>query len=347
MRARVETSARHGFASELRAGLVCLGLGLCACEQNSQSAVRPAGPAADQIADHWWIMLAVGAAVFLLVVLALYRAVTHRGRRAEPGAVNDDRSSTRWILAGGVALPVVVLVPLIIFTLQTLAGLTVPNGKSMLQVVVTGWQWWWDVEYVGDDPQARLRTANEIHIPVGRPVRIQLRSGDVIHSFWVPSLQGKMDQIPGKVNTTWIQADSSGVYRGECAEYCGLQHTRMQFRVVALAPAEFAAWLEDQRKPGIPAADSLSRSGQSVFMSSGCGLCHTIRGTQARGATGPDLTHIASRRTLAAGTLPNTRGHLAGWIANPQGIKPGNLMPRIPLRPEELQALLAYLGNLR
>jgi cytochrome c oxidase subunit 2 len=320
--------------------------GMLACGQNGQSALQPAGPAADQIADHWWIMLAAGAAVFLLVVGALYRGLTHRGQRAEPRAVSDDRSPTRWVLAGGVVLPVVVLVPLFVFTLQTLASLSAPSGKSVPQVVITGWRWWWDIEYTGDDPQARLRTANEVHIPVGRPVRIQLRSGDVIHSFWVPALQGKMDLIPGKVNTTWIQADSAGVYRGECAEYCGLQHARMQFRVVALPPAEFAAWVEEQRKPGTPAADPVSRAGQSVFMSSGCGSCHTIRGTLARGITGPDLTHIASRRTLAAGTLPNTRGHLAGWIANPQAIKPGNLMPRIPLRPEELQALLAYLATL-
>jgi cytochrome c oxidase subunit 2 len=292
-------------------------------------------------------MLAVATAVFLLVVLALYLSVTHRGHRAEPREVSDDRSGARWVLAGGVALPVVVLVPLFVVTLQTLANLAAPSGRSALDVVITGRQWWWDVEYPGDGPQARLRTANEMHIPVGRPVRIQLRSADVIHSFWVPALQGKMDLIPGKVNTTWVQADSAGVYIGECAEYCGLQHARMQFRVVALAPAEFAAWMEDQRKPGTPAADSVSRAGQAVFMSSGCALCHTIRGTPARGGAGPDLTHIATRRTLAAGTLPNGRGHLAGWIANPQAVKPGNLMPRIPLQPEELQALLAYLASLR
>jgi cytochrome c oxidase subunit 2 len=156
-----------------------------------------------------------------------------------------------------------------------------------------------------------------------------------------------MDLVPGRVNATWIQADSAGVYRGECAEYCGLQHARMQFRVVAHPAAEFAEWLEGHRKPAVPPADSTARAGQAVFLSSGCAFCHTIRGTPARGTAGPDLTHVASRLTLAAGMLPNTKGHLAGWVGNPQAIKPGNKMPRIPLTPEELQALLSYLGTLR
>jgi cytochrome c oxidase subunit 2 len=169
----------------------------------------------------------------------------------------------------------------------------------------------------------------------------------VIHSFWVPSLQGKLDLVPGQVNTTWIQADSAGVYRGQCAEYCGLQHARMQFRVVALPPSDFEAWVDAQQSPAVQPGDSASQAGQRVFMTSGCSFCHAIRGTPARATAGPDLTHLASRRTLAAGTLPNTKGHLAGWIGNPQAIKPGNLMPQIPLSPAELRALLAYLGTLR
>lgn len=321
--------------------------GLAACEQNGQSILHTAGPGADRIAEHWWMMLAAGSAVFLLVIIVLVRALTHRGRRAEPRAGGDDRGAIKWILAGGVALPAVVLVPLFVYALQMLAALSPPKDGAAPEVVITGFQWWWDVEYVSHDPQDRLRIANEVHIPVGRPVRVQLRSNDVIHSFWVPALQGKLDLVPGKVNTTWIQADSPGVYRGECAEYCGLQHARMQFRVVAHTPEQFADWLEGHRRPAVAPGDSLDRAGQSVFLSSGCALCHTIRGTPARGVTGPDLTHLASRRTIAAGTLPNSQGHLAGWIANPQAIKPGNLMPRIPLRPEQLRALLAYLSKLR
>ncbi len=327
--------------------LVVATAGLLACQQNGQSALHPGGPAAERIADLWWIMLAGASAVFLLVMVILFRAFTHRGFRAEPRTASDDRGPTKMILAGGVALPAVVLAPLFVFSLYTFAKLTPPEGDEAVDLVITGKQWWWDVEYTGDKPQDRLRTANEIHIPVGRPVRIQLRSSDVIHSFWVPALQGKMDLVPGKVNNTWIQADSAGVYRGECAEYCGLQHTRMQFRVVALPAEEFAGWLEESRRPAAPAADSAAKAGQAVFLTSGCAFCHTVRGTPARGTAGPDLTHLASRRTLAAGMLPNTKGHLAGWVSNPQAIKPGNKMPQIPLRPEELQALLAYLGSLR
>jgi cytochrome c oxidase subunit 2 len=317
------------------------------CSQNGQSVLHPTGPGADRIADLWWIMLAAATGVFLLVLAVLVRALSHRSHRAEPRTVSHDEAPTRWILAGGVALPTIVLIPLLILTLKTLAGLTPPGSDAAPEVVITGYQWWWDVQYTAPSNAGGLRSANEIYIPVGRPVRVQLRSEDVIHSFWVPSLQGKLDLVPGQVNTTWIQADTPGVYRGECAEYCGLQHARMHFRVVALSPADFDAWLIDQRKSAPVPTDSVTTAGHSVFMVSGCSLCHAIRGTPARATAGPDLTHISSRRTLAAGTLPNTRGHLAGWIGNPQAIKPGSLMPRIPLRPEELHALLAYLGTLR
>lgn len=339
------TVSRRGLADSVP-GTILLGAAL-GCEQNGQSALHPSGPGAERIADLWWLMLASGTVIFLLVLAVLYRALTHRGYRAEPHKVGDDRTPTRWVLAGGVALPVLVLVPLLIITLQILAALTPPKEKGGLEVVVTGWQWWWDVQYIGEKPENVLRTANELHIPVGVPVRVRLESDDVIHSFWVPALQGKLDLVPGQVNTTWIQADTAGVYRGECAEYCGLQHARMQFRVIALPAGEFAAWRAEQQKPAVPASDSLSRAGQAVFMTSGCALCHSIRGTSARSVAGPDLTHFASRSTIAAGTVPNTRGYLAGWIGNPQGIKPGNLMPRIPLRPEELQAVVAYLASLR
>lgn len=324
-----------------------LPLGLLACAPNAQSTLHPGGPGAERIAELWWLMLVAAAAVFLLVVAALGWALTHRGSRVEPQTVPRERGPVGWILAGGVALPTIVLVPLLVLTLHTLGALAPPKSGEVPEIVVTGLQWWWDVQYTASDPQRRLRTANELLIPVGRPVRVQLRSQDVIHSFWVPSLQGKLDLIPGKVNTTWIQADSAGVYHGLCAEYCGLQHTRMQFRVIALPEAQYAGWMKQQLQPARPPTDSLRRQGQAVFLSSGCALCHAIRGTPARAVAGPDLTHLASRSTIAAGTLPNTRGHLAGWIGNPQGIKPGNLMPRIPLRPDELHALLAYLGSLR
>jgi cytochrome c oxidase subunit 2 len=189
-------------------------------------------------------------------------------------------------------------------------------------------------------------TANEIHIPVGRPVLINTHSQDVIHSFWMPELHGKRDLIPGHPSAIWLQADRPGVFQGQCAEFCGLQHAHMRLIVVAEPEETFQAWLEAQRQSAQPPRDPLAERGMHVFVSGPCALCHAIRGTDAAGHVAPDLTHIASRATLAAGTLPNTPGHLAGWIIDSQSVKPGNAMPSMSLSPEDLQALLAYLGNL-
>ena len=189
-------------------------------------------------------------------------------------------------------------------------------------------------------------TANEVHIPLGKPVRLELTSDDVIHSFWIPQLAGKTDVIPGQRNIAWIEADAPGIYRGACTEYCGQQHANMASFVVAQSPTEFAQWLDHQRTAArLP--DSAAAAGLAVFESAACASCHTIRGTSAAGRIGPDLTHLESRATIAAGMLENTRGNLAGWITNPQTIKPGNVMPAVPLRSRDLQSLLAYLGTLR
>jgi cytochrome c oxidase subunit 2 len=248
-----------------------------------------------------------------------------------------------------VVLPVVLLGALLVLTLIVMRDhtLVAEQSKEELTVEVTGVQWWWDVRYRPVGGGTPVSSANEIHIPVGRPVRIVLRSRDVIHSFWVPQLQGKLDLVPGNETVTWIQADSAGVFRGQCAEFCGAQHAHMAFMVVAVPPDEFDAWLEHQRRPAPEPTDSVTLRGRAVLERTACAMCHTVRGTGARASTGPDLTHLASRRTLAAGTLPNTPGHLAGWIGDPQGIKPGNHMPRVPLSGPDLQALLAYLGTLR
>ena len=328
---------RHSLEHLLLASLA----GVSGCGQNGQSVLHPAGPAAGRIADLWWLMLVAGTAVFLLVAWVLFRAFTHQNPRTEPHTSGNDDAPTRWIIAGGIVLPAVILTPLFLYSLDVFAGLVPPSQRDAMEVEVTGRRWWWDVKYSDG-----LRTANEIHVPVGKPVRVRLRSDNVIHSFWAPSLHGKMDLVPGQVNTTWIQAERAGVYRGWCAEYCGLQHARMQFRVVAHAPADFAKWQRRNGQIARPPTDSMRAAGHNVFLAAGCAVCHTIRGTPARGALGPDLTHLASRMTLAAGTLPNTPGHLAGWVGNPQAIKPGALMPTLPLRPDQLQALLAYLSGL-
>ena len=326
------------------AGVIAL---LAGCERTEQSWIPSSGVAADRIAELWWVMLAIAAAVFLFVLGLLVYAFIHRKPRAEPFTSSDDRGATRWVLFGGVGLPVVLLTPLFFYTLYILGELAPPNQSGEFEVEFVGHQWWWDVRYRFGEPTNVIRSANEIHVPVGERVRVRLRSEDVIHSFWVPGLQGKMDLIPGRETTTWIQADTAGVFRGECAEYCGLQHTRMAFVVFAHPPDDFARWLRNVREATPPPRDSVTALGQQVFLGSACVLCHAIRGTPARAQVGPDLTHLASRQTLAAGTLPNTRGHLAGWIGNPQAIKPGNKMPRVPLRPEEFHPLLEYLMSLR
>jgi cytochrome c oxidase subunit 2 len=228
------------------------------------------------------------------------------------------------------------------FTLQSLRELSAPEQPVATSIQVIGNMWWWEVRY----PDAGVVTANEIHIPAGQPVEIVLSSEDVIHSFWVPELHGKLDALPGRVNSFWIEAEEPGVYWGECAEFCGVQHANMAFVVVAEAPEEYQAWLEAQDAPApAPASEQVSE-GLQVFLNSGCVNCHTIRGTPATGELGPDLTHLASRLTLGAGAAPNTRGHLAGWVADPHGIKPGVMMPPSHLDSEQLQALLTYLESL-
>jgi len=319
---------------------------LAACD-GPQSILAPVGPAAGRLADLTWVLFIMGALVLALVTALLLYALLRRQRSPFPPTPEGDRRSTRWIVIGGVVFPGVVLSVLFVYVLQVQRAAGRPPADPDLVIEVIGNRWWWGVRYLSAGASREFETANEIHIPVGRPVRIRLVSRDVIHSFWVPRLQGKRDLIPGRVNGTWIQADAPGVYRGQCAEYCGLQHAKMGLLVIAQPPAEFAAWYAQQLRPAAPPADSIARRGQAVFSESGCAVCHTIRGTDARGELGPDLTHLASRRTLAAGTIPNTRGHLAGWIADPQALKPGNLMPAVPLDAADLQALLHYLETLR
>jgi cytochrome c oxidase subunit 2 len=214
-------------------------------------------------------------------------------------------------------------------------------------VQITGYQWWWSVEYVYPQPNLRFTTANELHLPVGRPILFKLRGADVIHSFWVPNLHGKTDLIPGRENTTWLQIDKPGIYRGQCAEFCGAQHAHMALVVVAESSDDFERWVVAQREPAPAPTTPAQSRGLNVIERGPCALCHTIRGTTAGARTAPDLTHFASRSTIAAGTLPNTPGYLAGWISDPQHVKPGSRMPPTGLSGEDLQAVLAYMETLK
>lgn len=310
------------------------------------SAHHPAGPQALLLDRLGELLYGVAAVVFVLVVTALLAAAFRRRRTDEP--MEDTARERRMAVAVAVAAGATVA------TLVTVLFLSFGSGKRLtgapsdaIQIRVTGRQWFWDVEYRDSLPSRWATTANEIHVPVGRPVVFQLRSTDVIHSFWIPNLGVKRDMIPGQETSIWFQADTPGVYRGQCAEFCGYQHAKMAFLVVAEPPERFAAWLDRQRDTARTPTDPVAGRGREVFLASTCVMCHAIGGTPAGSRVGPNLTHLASRRTIAAGTLPNTRGHLAGWILDPQQIKPGARMPPNALTPGDLQALLAYLESLQ
>lgn len=306
-------------------------------QEHRQSALHPAGPAAERIADLWWLMLAVLGGVFLVTMLLALVAILRHRRSSEPG-----RPVGQWfIVAGGIVLPAVILVGLLIASLFTTVGLHPPGEPVTIRV--TGHQWWWEVEY----PEQGIVTANELHIPVGRPVRLELKTADVIHSFWTPNLHGKMDLLPELTNTLVLQASRPGVFRGQCAEYCGIQHAWMAFEVVALAEEDFVAWVEARQQQSPDPTEPLAARGREVFTTAGCNTCHTVRGEKAEGEVGPDLTHIGSRRTIGAGLLPNNKGNLTGWVANPQALKPGNKMPRSYLESEDLHAVVEYLRSLQ
>ena len=304
------------------------------------SALTPHGVGARHVADLWWILAATAAAVYLVVMALTAIALV---RRRTP--IRDDQAAVRWVVIGGLGIPAAVVGVLFVVAVGALGRLAGPPSPAALAIEVTGYQWWWSVTYQRGDE--RVVTANEIHVPVGVPVRLRLLSADVIHSFWVPALAGKLDLVPGQVNETWLQAERPGVYRGQCAEFCGLQHARMGLLVVAQPAAEFEAWWRQQREPAAAPSDPVGARGLEVFARN-CAGCHAVRGTAAfYGRTGPDLTHLASRRTLAAGVLDNVRGALAGWIANPQVLKPGNRMPPVALTSEDLHAVVRYLEGLR
>jgi cytochrome c oxidase subunit 2 len=283
---------------------------------------------------------------FLLVTGALIWATFRRRDSTEPSTdLRHERGLTRAV---GVATTLTILVIFAVLILDGVVGHASTGAPAdALRITVTGYQWWWEVVYPGRSPDEVTTTANEIHIPVGRPVVIELRSSDVIHSLWAPSLGPKRDLIPGRTNTLRLQADRPGVYRGQCAEFCGAQHAKMAFVVVAEPAARFAQWLASQRASPAPPADSVAQRGEQVFLGGSCPLCHAVAGTSAGGRIGPDLSHLASRQTIAAGTRPNTRGNLAGWIVDPQSMKPGTRMPPSRLSAADLHALTTYLESLR
>jgi cytochrome c oxidase subunit 2 len=307
--------------------------------------VDPAGRGAAEIATLWWVMLVLGTLVSILVIGLL--AVAAWRRRSEPnvgeGPMGDDEATDRrWVVWGGVVLPVVVLVPLAGLVFVTSQSIAEPPDAGDMVIEVVGHKYWWEVRY----PETGAVTANEIHVPVDRRIRIDLSTDDVIHSFWVPSLHGKADMIPGQDTQIVLEPTRTGEFQGYCAEFCGVQHAGMRFRVVVTEPDEFDAWLERESADAAQPRNELAERGAQVFGEVGCADCHRVAGTDFDGEVGPDLTHLAGRRTLGAGIIANGRGELAGWISDPQGVKPGNLMPPAALDAEDLDSLLTYLEGL-
>ncbi len=361
---------RTGGATLRRAASRLLGVcALLACafvsasaQQGPQTALAPTGTQARNIGGLWWLFFYVLSAVWVLVMIATALAVLY-GRRnreeSEPKAVEGEpplpdvepdpaaeRRRTAWV-GGAVGVTAVVLFVFLVSSFLTGRAVSSMSTGDSVYIEVTGHQWWWEVRYIDPTASNTFTTANEIHIPVGRPVQIKLHSADVIHSFWVPNLAGKKDLIPGKDATLMLKADREGTYRGQCAEFCGHQHAHMAFLVVAESPEKFRAWQEQQRQPSAQPSDDLQRRGQQVFLSSPCVMCHTVTGTQAGSKVGPDLTHVGSRSTIAAATLQNTPGNVGGWVSDAQGVKPGCRMPPNNLSPDDLQAVIAYLQSLK
>jgi cytochrome c oxidase subunit II len=263
--------------------------------------------------------------------------------------VRDEARNRRMtrIVAGGVIATVVILFLMLVADFRVGQALTMAPGTQAVPIKVVGHQYWWEVQYPDSIAQNTVMTANEIHIPVGTPVVMELASRDVIHSFWVPSLVGKKDLMPGYTRSLWFRADTAGVYRGQCAEFCGLEHAKMGIVLIAETPKDFNTWLAVQRNTAASPSDSVAQRGKIVFEGTTCVMCHAVSGTIAGATTGPDLTHIASRRTIAAGTLANTDANLYAWISDPQRIKPGTLMPATKLDPRDMHALVAYLRQLK
>ncbi|MGE5525623.1 MAG: cytochrome c oxidase subunit II [Rhodospirillaceae bacterium] len=305
-----------------------------------QSALSPHGPGAAQIADLSWTLFVGGAVVFLFVIACLIVAM--RGR-AQLRARLSTRSA---IIVCGIAFPAIVLTGLLLYTVLAAASIKSNAGEARLRIEITGEQWWWRVHYLRSDGSVDFVLANEVRVPVGVPVELLLKSADVIHSFWVPSLAGKVDMIPGRVNRLHMTAERAGVFRGQCAEYCGGPHARMALFVIAEEVHRYDSWAERQRTEAAQPDDGMAQRGRALFLER-CGVCHAVRGSAADGQRGPDLTHIAGRVSIGAGTLPNNEGTLAAWIADSHAAKPGNLMPRLDIYSgSELLALAAYLMSL-
>lgn len=321
--------------------------------RGAQSALDAGGLQSQRLENLWWIFFAVCAVVYVLVMAVLLVAFfrVRRVNAETPPDVKPDPAREKrigYVVKGAVAVTLITLFVLMITSFRTGSAIySLSQSDNPLSIKVTGHQWWWEVEYQDQIPSNNVTTANEIHIPVGRPIKLELQTTDVIHSFWLPNLHGKKDLVPNYPTTFFFQADKPGTYTGQCAEYCGYQHAKMRFTVVAESNEDFESWIRAGQQSSVQPTTDLQKRGQQIFLTSICTQCHTIQGTIANGRVGPNLTHIASRPYLAAGSLTNTREHLENWVTDPQKIKPGIRMPMNNYSPEDLHALIEYLQSLK
>jgi cytochrome c oxidase subunit 2 len=327
----------------VRATIIAILLAVPRAEAAPLQYLTGAGVKATPVVALTWGVLLVSVAVIVIIGALLAAAIWRRpALHMEMGArgpVLPEEGGLRWVWIG-VSLSALTMLLTIIWTVKVLADIQAPEAKPAVTIEITGRQWWWQARYIGDDPAQTFLTANEIHIPAGQPVRLKLMGGDVIHSFWVPQLAGKMDAIPGQVNETWIEASNPGTYLGQCTEYCGQQHAHMALRVIADTPSGFRAWSAHQLM-----APASGEGGQ--LFDDQCGRCHAVRGTEAAGTMGPDLSHLMLRKTIASGLLPNDAPDLDRWIANPPALKPGTLMPVVKLTDDQRARIDAYLVSLQ
>ena len=323
------------------AAAVLLALVLGACGGHAPSMLNGHGPEARRVSGVWWLMFALAAAVYVVVAAFIVFAIV-RGRRSQEEPAKAPKDDT-FVWLGGIVAPVVILGVLAVVTVRTTQALRNPE-RGELRISVVGKRWWWDVTY----PDAGVRSANEIHIPVGRPVDLELTSDNVIHSFWVPQLAGKMDTIPGQTNHLRLTASEAGTYRGACAEYCGIEHAHMGFQVVADPPVDFDRWLaRRQGGAGLTATSDQAAKGELVFNREACAGCHAVRGTPATARIGPDLSDFGSRQWIGSLTVANTPANMAHWITDPGSLKPGTLMPPTALSADDIAAVTAYLEGLK
>jgi len=317
--------------------------------QKVRSTLNPLGPAAANIARLEWVSLILFCIVSVVMWVLVFWAVARRRGSLETHEPWNVGGGQSWIAVGGFAVPFVVLCTLFILGLLLLRRFPVHEGmKVHPEIRVIGHQWWWEIQYLAQPASRQFTTANEIHIPIGRPVDIELDTADVLHSFWIPTLHGKVDLIPGQRNYIRIQANLPGTYSGQCAEYCGEQHAHMLLLVVAQPQAEYETWYRDQLDPAHEPTDAESVHGRDVFVGSACAFCHQIRGTDAHGSVAPDLTHFASRQGLASNSYVNNKANLAGWVVHAQTLKPGAEMPDLAVfNGKDLRALVAYLDQLK